>query len=297
MTLKWTSYRRGEDFEDAVSFPRGCQEQYLAHPGHAGSTLEERGIFLSGISRFVTPYLVQRRNPGYHVLLLTTGGTGELNSEDTIQDVKRGDLLIAPSRCQYSYRAKGPWNCVWFHVSDDADWGRVLPQRVLKLESRYLDLLTVITNQYMSERQSRLADSQSALQSLADLIVLLLDRELRQLPQGRKDMDVRRRLDQLWKAVHSNLAHAWTTDSLAAEMGISPAQFNRIVKRFHKATPMSVVTSYRMTRAREMLTFTEHTLEAIAVSVGYETAFSFSRAFKRHIGKSPSDFRRAIQKE
>lgn len=296
-TPKWTSYRKGADFEDAVCFPRGCQEQYLVHPGHARSSLEKRGIFLSGISRFVAPYLVQRRNPGYHVLLLSTGGTGELFAESKRITVKRGDLIIAPSHSEYAYKAKGSWNCVWFHVSDDTEWERVLPAQVTVLESRYLDLMAVITNQYMSERQGRLPDSQSALESLADLIVLLLDRELRQLPHKRKDMDIRKRIDQLWKQVHSNLAHPWTTRSLAAEAGMSPAQFNRIVRRFQRATPMAIVTNYRMARAREMLTFTDHTLEAIAMSIGYETAFSFSRAFKRHVGKSPNDFRKAFQKE
>ena len=297
MPPKWTSFRRGDDFEDAVCFPRGCQEQYLAHPGHARSSLEDRGIILSGISRFAAPYIVQRRNPGYHVVLLTTSGSGELYTDSATHELKRGDLLIAPSQSEYSYKAKGNWSCVWFHLVDNTEWAQVLPREVVMLEARSIDFLSMIATQYLAERQSRLPDSQSALQSLADLIVLLLDRELRQLPQSRKDADIRQRIDELWKAVHGNLAYPWTTDKLAKQAGLSSAQFNRIVKRFQKATPMSVVTNYRMQRAREMLSFTEHTLEAIAASVGYETAFSFSRAFKRYTGKSPSNFRKAMQKE
>lgn len=297
MPPKWTSYRKGDDFEDAVCFPRGCQEQYLAHPGHARSSLEERGIILSGISRFVTPYVVQRRNPGYHVVLLSTAGSGELTTEGSHFELKRGDLLIAPSHSEYTYKAKSDWSCVWFHLADETEWAHVLPCKVVLLESRSIDFLSVVANQYLAERQSRLPDSQSALQALADLIVLLVDRELRQLPQSRKDGEIRNRIDLLWQTVHANLAFPWTTDNLARRAGVSPAQFNRVVKRFQKATPMAVVTNYRMQRAREMLTYTDHTLEAIAASVGYETAFSFSRAFKRHAGKSPNDFRKAMQKD
>ncbi len=297
MSPKWTSYRKGEDFEDAVCFPRGCSEQYLAHPGHARSSLDERGIFLSGISHFVTPYVVQRRNPGYHVVLLTTDGIGELLTNGTKCDLKRGHLLIAPSQSEYSYKAKGNWSCVWFHLADETGWAHMLPREVVLLESRSLDFLSVIANQYLAERRSRLPDSQSALQALADLIVLSVDRELWQLPQSRKDGDIRNRIDQLWQMVHANLAFPWTTDNLARQARVSPAQFNRIVKRFQKATPMAIVTNYRMQRAREMLTYTDHTLEAIAASVGYETAFSFSRAFKRHAGKSPNDFRKTTQKD
>ena len=297
MPPKWTSYRKGDDFEDAVCFPRGCQEQYLAHPGHSRSSLDDRGIFLSGISHFITPYIVQRRNPGYHVVLLTMAGSGILTAEGQTSELKRGDLLVAPSKSEYSYKAKEKWSCVWFHLADDTEWAQVLPRKVVLLQSRYVDLLSVIANQYLNERRSRLPDSNSALQAFADLIVLLVDRELRQLPQSREDVDMRSRIDQLWKKVHANLAFPWTTDVLSSQAGMSSAHFNRIVKRFQKATPMAVVTNYRMQLAREMLSFTEHTLEAIAASVGYETAFSFSRAFKRHVGKSPNDFRKAIRRK
>lgn len=184
---------------------------------------------------------------------------------------------------------------MWFHLADDTEWAKVLPRNVVLLQSHYVDLLSVIANQYLNERRSRLPDSHSALQAFADLIVLLVDRELRQLPQSREDADMRSRIDQLWKKVHANLAYPWTTDVLASQAGMSPAHFNRMIKRFQKTTPMAVVTNYRMQVAREMLSFTEHTLEAIAASVGYETAFSFSRAFKRHVGKSPNDFRKAIR--
>jgi AraC-like DNA-binding protein len=297
MTPKWTSYRKGDDFEDAVCFPRGCQEQYLVHPGHSRSSLDERGIFLSGISRFISPYTVQRRNPGYHVVLLTMSGTGTLVTDGQTIELKRGDLLVAPSQSEYMYRAKENWSCVWFHLADDTEWAKVLPRKVVLLESRYVELLTVIAHQYLNERRSRLPDSHSALQSFADLIVLLVDRELRQLPQSREDVDMRSRIDQLWKKVHANLAYPWTAENLASSAGMSPAHFNRIVKRFQKATPMAVVTNYRMQLAREMLSFTEHNLAAIAASVGYETAFSFSRAFKRHVGKSPNEFRQAIRQK
>ncbi|MDZ4656079.1 MAG: AraC family transcriptional regulator [Bythopirellula sp.] len=297
MPPKWTSYRKGDDFEDAVCFPRGCQEQYLVHPGHSRSSLDERGIFLSGISRFISPYVVQRRNPGYHVVLLTMAGTGTLLTEGETSELKRGDLLVAPSQSEYLYKAKENWSCVWFHLADDTEWAKVLPQKVVLLQSRYVELLTVIANQYLNERRSRLPDSHSALQSFADLIVLLVDRELRQLPHSREDVEMRGRIDQLWKKVHANLAYPWTTENLASHAGMSPAHFNRIVKRFQKATPMAVVTNYRMQLAREMLSFTEHNLAAIAASVGYETAFSFSRAFKRHEGKSPNDFRNSLRRK
>jgi AraC-like DNA-binding protein len=76
---------------------------------------------------------------------------------------------------------------------------------------------------------------------------------------------------------------------------MSPSRFTRVVKQFQKTTPQAVVLNYRMQRARDMLSFTSHTLEAIAANVGYETPFALSRAFKRHTGISPDDFRRSVK--
>lgn len=295
MAERWTSHRIGDGFEDAVCFPRGCREQYLVHPEHSHSSLGDKGVFLSGISHFVKPYAVQRVNPGYHVLLLSVGGAGGLKTGQKHRSLKQGDLLVAPMKSSYRYEANGEWSCVWFHLAADTAWSSVLPDDIVVVAARHADFISSLSEQYLTERKNRLVDSNSAEQALANLIVLFIDRELRQLPLRRKDQEIRRRIEQVWQDVVTNLAYPWTTEGLARDASMSASQFNRYVKLFHKATPMTVVLNYRMQRAREMLSFTDHRLEAIAANVGYETAFAFSRAFKRHVGKSPSDFRKGIR--
>lgn len=295
MTGTWTSYRSGDDYEDAVCFPRGCREQYLVHPDLSHSYLADRGVILSGISHLVKPYTVQRSNPGYHVLLLSVGGKGDLLTGGTSRPMKPGDLLVAPSSTEYRYEAKGEWSCVWFHLAMDAPWSKVLPEKVTIVKARHVDFISSLTKQYLAERQHRTADSNSVDRALASLIIMFVDRELRQLGQSRRDHDIRTRLEHVWEKVVANLAHPWTTHGLASVAEMSASQFTRQVKLFYKATPMAVVLDYRIQRASEMLAFTDYTLESIAENVGYETAFSFSRAFKRQVGKSPSEFRKEMQ--
>jgi AraC-like DNA-binding protein len=297
MDPAWTTYKRNDDSIDAVCFPRGCREQYLVHPGHGVSKLSTRGILLSGISHFVPPYLVHRRNPGYHVVMLSLSGTGELQANGRDRLLERGDILVAPSNreAEYVVRAKDDWSCVWFHLANAAAWTKGLPAQVTVVHTRYVDLLATIAEQYLTERASRFPDSQAALEVYANLIVLILDRELRQLRSDRKETEVRSKIDQTWEAVCADLAYPWTTSHLARTAAMSASRFTRVVKQIHKTTPQAVVLNYRMQRARDMLSFTNYTLEAIAANVGYETAFALSRAFKRHTGISPDDFRRSIK--
>jgi hypothetical protein len=91
---KWTSYRKTADSLDAVCFPRGCREQYLVHPGQPLSSLAARGNLLSGISNYVEPFYVQRRNPGFHVVLLTLAGTGELLTQERTAELNRGNRWV-----------------------------------------------------------------------------------------------------------------------------------------------------------------------------------------------------------
>ena len=47
----------------------------------------------------------------------------------------------------------------------------------------------------------------------------------------------------------------------------------------------------RIQRAQELLEKTNDKLEAIAPEVGYESALTFSRAFARCVGLTPSQYR------
>jgi transcriptional regulator GlxA family with amidase domain len=100
-----------------------------------------------------------------------------------------------------------------------------------------------------------------------------------------------RDLDELWNAVHADLARSWSVTELARRVHVSPVQLHRLVLRFHGTTPKGLVTRMRMQRAEGLLVHADYPLKLIAGLVGYETPFALSRAFKRHAGKSPKLFR------
>jgi transcriptional regulator GlxA family with amidase domain len=51
-----------------------------------------------------------------------------------------------------------------------------------------------------------------------------------------------------------------------------------------------------MTRAREMLEFSQATVDEIAASVGYDDAGGFRRVFRKIVGLTPSDYRRRFSR-
>ena len=80
-------------------------------------------------------------------------------------------------------------------------------------------------------------------------------------------------------------------DELAAALAMSTSQFRRRLSAITGDTPQGYITNIRMQKARHLLdTVPDMTMLDIANSCGYDDQSSFTRAFKRFFGVTPSDY-------
>ena len=56
-------------------------------------------------------------------------------------------------------------------------------------------------------------------------------------------------------------------------------------------SPQQYLLAFRMEKARSLLADASTSVKEVARLVGYRDAFSFSKAFHRFTGKSPSEYR------
>ena len=61
--------------------------------------------------------------------------------------------------------------------------------------------------------------------------------------------------------------------------------------------PQQFLTTFRITKARELLDSTNYPIESIALSCGYSDALVFTKAFHAMKGMSPSKYRKESHKE
>lgn len=83
-----------------------------------------------------------------------------------------------------------------------------------------------------------------------------------------------------------------TLASMAARAGLGERTF---LRRFRAATgmkPTEYCQQLRVTKAREMLEFTRHSIDQVAWEVGYRDAGAFRKVFARLVGLSPGDYRK-----
>ncbi len=99
------------------------------------------------------------------------------------------------------------------------------------------------------------------------------------------------RLCPVLEAIHSEPDRSWTLEILAKRAGMSRSTLSSRFQRSLGVPPMKYLTSWRLERARAALSSGEASIARVARSSGYADEFSFSRAFKREFGVSPSTVR------
>lgn len=100
------------------------------------------------------------------------------------------------------------------------------------------------------------------------------------------------RLGRVIKQLHQQIAHPWQLAEMAALAGMSRSAFAAAFKTTTGHTPGDYLTRWRMYRARCLLGHDDLSLEAIAERVGYDSAITLGRAFKRFQGQTPGEYRR-----
>ena len=91
--------------------------------------------------------------------------------------------------------------------------------------------------------------------------------------------------------ITDNLAGDLRVEALAARVNLSPRQFSRRFAGVFDASPAQAIEMLRLDAARARLTETAAPVAQIAAAVGFASADVFTRAFVRHFGLPPRDYR------
>jgi AraC family transcriptional regulator len=83
-------------------------------------------------------------------------------------------------------------------------------------------------------------------------------------------------------------------DELAAQAQLSRYHFCTAFRIATGRTPHVWLTEQRMARARRLLADPTLSVSEIALAVGYATPSAFATSFRRMVGMTPSDYRRAL---
>lgn len=93
-------------------------------------------------------------------------------------------------------------------------------------------------------------------------------------------------------AIHRESHREWTVAALSATAAMSRSSFTARFKQVVGQSPLEYVAQWRMERAKQRLRESNLPFMDIAREVGYASQAAFNKAFKRHLGESPGEYRR-----
>ena len=107
--------------------------------------------------------------------------------------------------------------------------------------------------------------------------------------------------EELYKAIilakaylNDNLDTAFSLDLFSRNIGISKYYLHRLFKEITGKTPLEYLTYIRLKKAIDKLQNSKSSIFEIAIACGFENAPYFSTVFKKHLGLSPSQYRKCI---
>ncbi|WP_035973121.1 GlxA family transcriptional regulator [Bradyrhizobium sp. WSM3983] len=130
---------------------------------------------------------------------------------------------------------------------------------------------------------------------VASQLVMFFKRPGGQMQFTRKGETVptgRAALQELQRWVAANPGFDHSVASLAARMDISPRHFARLFRAEVGITPATWVEEARVNAARRLLELGNEAPKQVAIHCGFADADTLRRAFARHVGVTPAEYRK-----
>lgn len=105
------------------------------------------------------------------------------------------------------------------------------------------------------------------------------------------DNDPDQTVEQIKYYVYDNLSRPIHLAELRRHLGISKDHLNRIFKKSENISIGQFIIRIKIERASKMLTTTDHDIKTVAAENGFFDLNYFCCAFKKHTGKTPTEFR------
>ncbi len=226
-------------------------------------------------------------------------GKGQFHVGDRTYHLQTGQgFLICPDIITY-YQAdqKDPWHYSWvgFHGLKAENYlqraGLTLEQPIFGCGSdNYIDHCFTKMNEAMTLRKAGKTRLLGYLHLfLSQLIEQNSDDPHSSQVVNRKELYVKKAIEY----IVMNYSRKVSISKLSHSVGLDRSYLGSIFKEQMGISPQGFLIGFRISRACELMKNDMLTIGDVSRSVGYEDPLLFSKLFKKHIGLSPTDYRKS----
>lgn len=231
------------------------------------------------------------------ILHYVFSGKGILRINQKEYTISAHQAFIIPANVLAFYQAdeKEPWTYEWIHV-DGPKLSQFLQESglsennpVFKAGDDY-----EIIEQIMKDLVAYHEKQYFCIGKIYELFDYIVSHST--IEKNRKDISKKLiYVKKIINYVQLKYCESIQVEDIAHACGFDRSYLSKVFKEATGQTLQQYILSYRMKKACELLTQHNHSIQFIAYSVGYGDVFTFSKAFKKLIGLSPSEYRKIHQ--
>ncbi len=105
------------------------------------------------------------------------------------------------------------------------------------------------------------------------------------------------RFQRFEELVLTHFREGWRLGKYAGTIGLSSRHLGRLCRSASGQSPLAYIEAIAMQEACRLLVYTREGVAAIGYQLGFEDPSYFSRAFRRHTGHTPGNYRAAFEQE
>lgn len=234
-----------------------------------------------------------RQNLSSYLFFTVLSGEGEIVYGGSKYLLYAGDCVFIDCRIPYSHSTSNNlWSLAWVHFNGAQMDGIYEKYKnrggkvVFQSTEEYQTLLKKIKE--VSKSSSYVRDMELSTQ-LSHLLVLLMKDAWN--PDGRIEVGKKHQIGEIRSFIDENYNTPITLELLSNIFYINKTYLAEIFKEQYGVGVNEYLIEKRITKAKEMLRFTEMTMDEIAEAIGVNGTSYFSRMFKKTEGISPRKWR------
>jgi len=231
-----------------------------------------------------------------NILIYCVEGRGKITIDKTNYTVVPGDFIVIPCNVAHYYKSdeKNPWSIYWCHFKGEQS--DAIVQQLIDKESSYKNKVEFLEERidFFDQLYANLEKGYS-FDNLTYVNILFLQFLSTFLFSYKFSVSLVEKTDNFLENsilyMQENISKNLTLADLAAYASYSPSHYSSRFRRSTGFSPIEYFNQLKVQKACQYLQFTDLRVKEIALKIGIQDAYYFTRLFGKTMGFSPKEYR------
>ena len=235
-------------------------------------------------------------------LIYLHSGEIKVGYEDNVNVLKSGEIYIVPPRIPHSGMClsdEARWDVLMFDIRSFYNNVPLSKQMLVPIFEGKMKFKMILKNDEIARCYQKIMSlgDKNSLESIAQ-IYKLIDLLLKHALIGTEEITKSSRtMEEAIEYIKENLDKDLTTKLLSEKFGYCEEYFCRLFKEITKVTPTNYIKINRLNKAVNLLSTNNYSVSEVSSLCGFNEPNYFTRCFKAHFGKSPTEYKKIEKAE